>query len=331
MPIQGTLDTISDRNQNFTMAGLSGTLGPTYGTAEVRPLTVTDDGKLQVNASVTAGSYVNIVTGTQQLLGTLQVGTVYWANQLDGTNDNVAVGGTDSGGTYHKIITDTTGRLKLASDGTVTQVSTVSALTTGSVTMTNGTLTTGTLQNLVTGTINALAAGTITGGTLQNLVSGTINALAAGTITGGTLQNLVSGTINALATGTITGGTLGNLNYGTITLDPKPVQVGTYAMTLGTTGAAAWGTMVASVGNGLRVYVTGVDVVVSSGTVDIAVTNNVAGSAGTGVFVRGQFVQGGGISKNFIPTLQTGTGGTIAYWMGGAGTATLGIQYWVAA
>ena len=95
-------------------------------------------------------------------------------------------------------------------------IPTVANLTNGTVHISVGTIVGGTIQNLVSGTINALASGTLTGGTLQNLVSGTINALASGTITGGTLQNLTTGTINAIASGTITGGTLQNLVSGTV-------------------------------------------------------------------------------------------------------------------
>ena len=272
------------------------------------------------------------------------------------------MGGTDSGGTIRSILVDSSGVQR----------------TTGSAVITVGTITTGTIQNLVTGTINALAAGTITGGTLQNLVSGTINALAAGTITGGTLTNLVSGTINALAAGTITGGTLQNLNAGTITsvaelvkgtvtlvstvttvsnltngsvnlltgtvtrvsnvgtlesgtvqINKTPVQLGTSYHARGTTGAAVWGTLIAASGAGTKQYVSNVDIVVTSGTVDVAVTNiGVGGSTGAGVLARGNFPAGGGIAKQFDPVNPSGTNGTLSFWLGGAGTVDITIQYW---
>ena len=45
------------------------------------------------------------------------------------------------------------------------------------------------VNNLVNGTVR-ISVGTLTTGTLQNLVSGTINALAAGTITNGTVLDI---------------------------------------------------------------------------------------------------------------------------------------------
>src|SRR3972149_4962174 len=76
-------------------------------------------------------------------------------------------------------------------------------------------------------------------------------------------------------------------------------------------------------------YVSGVDVVVSSGTVVLAVTNiGVGGSAGAGVLTRGVFIAGGGISKDFYPVIASGTNGTLSYWLGGAGTANITVQYW---
>ena len=94
---------------------------------------VTAAGALSVSGA-SAGTYVNIVTGTQETLGT--VGVVN--NLVKGTITKV------EGGT----------------------VGEVTNLTSGSVRMTVGTLTGGTLQNLVSGTINALASGTITAGTV---------------------------------------------------------------------------------------------------------------------------------------------------------------------
>ena len=240
--------------------------------------------------------------------------------------------------------------------GTVTLLSTVTTvtnLTSGSVRMTVGTLTTGTLQNLVSGTINALAAGTvtagtltnlvsgtinalasgtITAGTLTNLVSGTINALASGTITAGTLTNLVSGTINALASGTITGGTLGNLNYGTVVVDSRsagsPVLTG---HTLGTGGGTFFGTLIAPVGAGTYIYLTGFSIVGrAGGSIDVGIATNVAGTTGAGVIARGFFnTAGGGIARDLTSPLRIGTNGTLAYFLITAGTADFSYSYFV--
>jgi hypothetical protein len=190
-----------------------------------------------------------------------------------------------------------------------------------------GTVAAGTLTNLATGTITALAAGTITGGTIQNLVGGTINALAAGTLTGGTLQNLVSGTINS-GTFVNNGGSV-QIYQGTLQQNMVPVVAGTSYGTVGTTAAAVWGTLIAAAGAGTKQYVSGVDVVVVSGTVEVAVTNSgVGGSTGAGVLTRGNFPPGGGIAKSFNPVQVSGANGTLAYWLGGAGTVDVTIQYW---
>lgn len=135
----------------------------------------------------------------------------------------------------------------------------------------------------------------------------------------------VEGTVS-VAVGTITAGTI---NAGTVQLNKTPLQVGTPYGTLATASGAGWGTLVAASGAGTKQYIQGAYVVVVSGTVDCAITFGVAGSQGTGVILRGQFVPSAGInSVVFDPILSTGTNGTIAYWMGGAGTANFGVTYW---
>lgn len=214
----------------------------------------------------------------------------------------------------------------------------------GSVTIIGGTIQAGTFTNLgtnvnvVTGTILNSGAGTITTGTIQNISTGTINALAAGTITGGTLQNLVSGTINALASGTLTGGTLQNLNNGTLALvtnlaagtlriDPTPVASIVQQGTLGTAGGSFFGTLSAVSGAGTKHYVSGIDIVMQSGTADVRV---LAGSViqGTGVLAAGFFGPSSGISKHWWPHFQTGTNSELIYHFVGAGTAFINISYW---
>ena len=165
--------------------------------------------------------------------------------------------------------------------------------------------------------------------TVANLNNGTVR-ISVGTITTGTLQNLVSGTINALAAGTIAGGTIQNLNAGTVAINAVPVTIGTSYGTLGTTGAAVWGTLVATAGAGTRQYVSGVAIVVASGTVDCAITNvgTVAAANGVGILARGQFTPGGGIAQTFDPVEASGAAGTLAFWLGGAGTAYFRVSYW---
>lgn len=286
-----------------------------------------------------AGNSILVNQGTQtSVAGDSVGGTVFQAIKLDiGANgaSTPFIGSVPNIGSVNVLQTGT--------------LAIVSNLTNGSVILQSGTLSTGTLQNLVSGTINSLASGTITAGTVTNLVSGTINALAAGTITtgtvsvttgtlnGGTLTNLVSGTINALASGTISGGTLQNVNAGTVTLlqagtiqqSMIPVTIGTSYGVVGTTGAAAWGTIIAASGAGTKQYVSGVDIVVVSGTVEVVVTNiGIGGSTGAGVLARGNFAPGGGIAKSFNPVQVSGTNGTLSFWLGGAGTADITVQYW---
>lgn len=143
--------------------------------------------------------------------------------------------------------------------------------------------------------------------------------------------------LSAPFTGTFLGGTIdkgtiaqvGTVNSGTFQQNMVPVVVGTSYGTVGTTGGAVWGTLVSASGAGIKQYVSGVDVVVVSGTVEVAVTNiGIGGSTGNGVLTRGNFPAGGGISKIFNPVQASGTNGTLAFWMGGAGTVDVTIQYW---
>jgi len=116
---------------------------------------------------------------------------------------------------------------------------------------------------------------------------------------------------------------------GTISVSSVPVQTGTAYGTLGTTGAAVWGTLIAASGAGTKQYVSGVQIIVHAGTVDCAITNiGVGGTTGAGVLARGNFIAGGGLTDRFDPVIPSGTNGTLSYWMGGAGTAWLQVRYW---
>lgn len=115
---------------------------------------------------------------------------------------------------------------------------------------------------------------------------------------------------------------------GSVQTDTTPALLGTSYHIRGTTGAAVWGTIIAASGAGTKQYVSNVDIVVTAGTVDVAVTNiGVDGSTGAGVLVRGQFVPSGGIAKVFSPAMASGTNGTLAFWMGGAGTVDVTVNY----
>lgn len=173
-----------------------------------------------------------------------------------------------------------------------------------------------------------VTVGTVTNtGTNVNIVSGSL----VGTLLGGTLQ---AGTVNASivsSNGTITRiQNVGTVESGTLQRNSLPVSLGTSYGTLGTAGAATWGTLVAAVGAGTRFYLTGLSIVVASGTVDTAITNGTfAGPNGNDVYTRGQFTPGGGIVRDFDPALRSGTNGTLTFWLGGAGTAFFTVQYFV--
>lgn len=204
----------------------------------------------------------------------------------------------------------------LQSSGTTTGVGTVTNIGTMDI-LANGTIQ---IRNLNQGSIT-ITTGTVTTGTLQNLNNGTLALVT-------TVSNVTNGSVNLL-TGTVTSVT--NLAAGTVQINQLPVVAGTSYGTLGTTGALLWGTLVAASGAGTKQYVSGVQIVVTSGTVDCAITNvgTIASpQGGNGVLARGQFGPGGGITENFFPVMPSGTNGTLAYFMGGAGTAYFIVRYW---
>src|SRR3990167_298429 len=307
-------------------------------------------GTVQVSGA-SAGTYVNIVTGSQQTLGT--VGSILGVGGTSVVNVNT---GTINVGTA--VVSGNVG----VSSGTINVgTATVSGnvgvstgtITTGSITnvasLHTGTITTGSITNVAmvhagtyvhpTGTVTTIVAGTQntlgTVAVINSQVAGTLNTL--GTV--GVLNSQVAGTINTLGTvGVVNSQVAGTMNtLGTVgsvlglggTVTTNQLAIGTSFIVNGTTGAAVWGTIIAASGAGTKQYVSGVDVVVSSGTVEVAVTNiGVGGSSGAGVLARGVFIAGGGISKSYYPVIASGTNGTLSYWLGGAGTANITIQYW---
>src|SRR3990172_2759320 len=286
-------------------------------------------------ANITKGTVTKLEGGTvnvNMLSGTLNVGTVANAGTVVEVNKGtinlgtVAVSNTPNIGTVTTLPGIPSGTINVGTftnTGTVVNVATGTinvgtATVSGNVGVATGTITTGSITNVAmvhagthvhpTGTVTTIAAGT------QNTLGtvGAVNAIVAGTQntlgTVGVVNNIVTGTIAALT----------NLAGGTVKLNETPVNLATSLTTNGTTGAAVWGTLVAASGAGTKQYVSGVDVVVSSGTVEVAVTNiGVGGSAGAGVLTRGVFIAGGGISKDFYPVIASGTNGTLSYWLGG--------------
>ena len=313
-------------------------------------------------ANIAKGTVTRVEGGTMavnMLSGTLNVGTVANAGTVVEVNKGtinlgtVAVSNTPNIGTVTTLPGIPSGTINVGTftnTGTVVNIATGTinvgtATVSGDVGVSTGTITTGSITNVA-----SLHTGTLTTGSITNVAmvhagthvhpTGTVTAIVAGTQntlgTVGAVNSIVAGTQNTLGTvgvvNNIVTGTLAaltNLAGGTVQLNQTPVNLATSLTTNGTTGAAVWGTLVAASGAGTKQYVSGVDVVVSSGTVEVAVTNiGIGGSVGAGVLTRGVFIAGGGISKDFYPVIASGTNGTLSYWLGGAGTANIIIQYW---
>lgn len=118
-----------------------------------------------------------------------------------------------------------------------------------------------------------------------------------------------------------------NIGGGTAQFNPVPVPTMLQFGTQGTAGGSFFATISAASGAGTKHYISGVDVVMESGTADVRV---LAGTAiqGTGVLAAGKFPAGGGISKNFNPAFATGTNSELIYHFVGAGTAFITLSYW---
>lgn len=229
----------------------------------------------------------------------------------------------------------------------------------------SGNPTTGAAYVEVLGAGTQQVAGTILGGTIQNINGGSIVVTSVPQVSVGTVPNLPGGTLQNLASGTVrgtmmvegvsasNGGTGFNtiLGYAPSDADGNDTGLivntntrlwnganwqrartaGTSYGTLGTTGAAVWGTLIPASGAGTKQYVSGVSLVVQSGTVDCIITTVgtiAAPQSGVGVLARGQFVPSGGIARDFSIPQVSGTNGTIAYFLGGAGTAYFTVNYW---
>ena len=213
--------------------------------------------------------------------------------------------------------------------GTVTEVASVTNLVKGTITRVEGgsvVMTAGTVSVLNTvGTVGVLnngsvvlKSGTLTTGTLQNVASGSM-VQTAGTLTTGTLQNLVSGTITALGAGTITAGT--------VRQQWQPVNQVTSFGTLGTAAGSLFGTISAASGAGTKHMISGLSVVVATGTVDVRLLVGTAITGGS-VLTGGALPAGAGIQKSFTPPIETGTNSELTYHFVGAGTAFITVQYW---
>ena len=119
---------------------------------------------------------------------------------------------------------------------------------------------------------------------------------------------------------------------GTVRIDATPGGSAVLTThTLGTGGGTFAGTMIAPVGAGTYIYLTGISIIGrSGGSIDVGIANNVAGTTGAGVVARGFIpTAGGGLARDFNPPIKIGTNGTLAYFLVTAGTADFNATYWV--
>ncbi len=310
---------------------------------------------------------IGTVIVTSQLAGTMEkLGTVNYMGTIGTIVGTLAAVGTVAKiGTVDIVTAGTLDSIKNIVTGTLSAVTSVTNVAAGSVVVTAGTvaahaitnLAAGTLTKLEGGTLNVVAAGSMvqTAGTVTTILAGTqqllgtvnnlgtITTITAGSITmvGGTCTTQLAGTQQLLGTtnylgtvGIVTAGTLTALSSGTITagtvkINATPGGSANLSTHVLGTGGTVWGTLVAPVGAGTNVYVTGCSIVGRTGTADYAITNNAAGSTGAGVLARGFFPPSGGIAKEFNVPIMFGTNGTVAYLVLGPGTADFNVSYWV--
>lgn len=210
-----------DANQQPSLVLVSGTLGTsdTGGTALTMPAAGNPvTGALyveQIGAASSGGTNVNIISGTQQVAGTIMGGTI----------ENI------NGGTItisNPVTAVTVGTMPQVSIGTLP-----------SVTVTNP----GTFTNIVTGTQQILGTvGTVTGiGTVSNL--GSVTTL--GTIK--ELTNLAGGTFN---TGTVDTELLPPATIGSNTANPTITQIQVFPM-LWNDASALWQRLPGDINGGL--------------------------------------------------------------------------------
>src|SRR3990167_11344419 len=119
----------------------------------------------------------------------------------------------------------------------------------------------------------------------------------------------------------------GTLNYGTIVQQWQPVNQVTSFGTLGTASGSFFGTISGTSGAGTKHIVSGLSIVVNTGTADVRV---LIGSTiiGGSVLAAGAFVPSAGIVRDFNPPIESGTNSELIYHFVGAGTAFITIQYW---
>src|SRR3990167_3860941 len=307
-----TQDAIQDQNTVHALLIHSGTAG----TAETIRATGQANGAQNIHVTggtvvssasleLNSGTITTIQNGTQQTLGTVGVLN---AGSVVVTNGTVVA---SAGSIVQTAGTLTTGSLTdVATLGTILNLNkgTITRIEGGSVVVTIGTV------NVNTGTI-VQASGTLTTGSLTNLATvGTILNVDKGTITrveGGSMVQ-TAGTVTLLEAGTITAGT--------VRQQWQPVNQVTSFGTRATAAGSAFGTISAASGAGTKHIVSGISIVVESGTTDVRVlygTEIIGGS----VLAAGKFVPSAGIARDFSPSVESGANSEITYHFVGAGTA----------
>ena len=138
----------------------------------------------------------------------------------------------------------------------------------------------------------------------------------------------IEGTVK-ISTGTISTGSLTNLaNIGTLSrLDRQsPKQITSFG-TVGTASGSLFGTISAASGAGTIHVLTGLNIVVTSGTPEIMISYGSILTGGS-VIVKGAFAVNSGISRNYNPPIDSGTNSEIIYHFVNAGTANIQVQYY---
>jgi len=300
---------IQDRNQFPGLIGHSGTTD----TSDIRRVVVTDSGAMAVD--IVSGDTINI--------GTVNLGTITSVGSI-GTLSGV--GTITNVGTLRSIIVDPTGaEMDLFKEGDNYAIG-------GDHGLSILGLSDGTPQKYAFLRIEGvdddgetpLTKGAASTEAYNMVYNGATFDRMRGNIADGVLVNL--GTNNDVTVGSV--GAIGQVhNAGTVQINPTPIPSTLTFGTQGTAGGSFFATISAASGAGTYHYVSGVDVVMESGTADVRV---LAGTAiqGTGVLVAGKFTPGGGISKNFNPAFNAGTNSEITYHFVGAGTAFINVNYW---
>lgn len=311
----GTITTIAAGTQNTL--GTVGTVAGVGIVTRIGNIGTIESGTVTTSLALNTGTITTIAAGTQNTLGTvgtvigigtltgigalpahaISLGTVLGPNASAGTSTTAPVqtGGTTATGTVYAFLTDTAGHQK---------------------------------TDIITGTLQS--AGTTTGvGVVSNLTNGTVR-MSIGTLTTGSLTNLASlynGSVNLL-TGTLTrASNVGTLESGTVQVNPKSPTAILIAHVLGTTGGTTVGTLSGASGAGTKHFVTGLQIVVDSGTPNCFVGFG-TGTAGGSVLARGAFPAGGGIMRDFTIPIESGTNSEICYVVWGVGTANVAVNYW---